>query len=169
MSGAKQVLARKKQSLILGQDGTVYVTGCPADKSYGVCRDIKEATRPTALKSGIKAMATGNVHTLLVTETGTLLGIGGNQQGQLGITSSDQKEYHQFVEIAHGVQSVAAMGYTSFYLTSAGEVYGMGQNRKYRLGDGTKQSHVWSPKKLMTGVRKIVASAGEDSYAMFLT
>jgi len=169
MSGAKQVLARKKQSLILGQDGTVYVTGCPADKSYGVCRDIKEATRPTALKSGIKAMATGNVHTLLVTETGTLLGIGNNQQGQLGITSSDQKEYHQFVEIAHGVQSVAAMGYTSFYLTSAGEVYGMGQNRKYRLGDGTKQSHVWSPKKLMTGVRKIVASAGEDSYAMFLT
>lgn len=121
--------------------------------------------QPVAALSGVavRQVACGDAHTLVVTDDGGLFTFGRNQNGQLGIgTTEDALAPRKVEALAHlTVSSVAAGAEHSVVATADGRVYAFGWGRYGCLGDGTREDrHVPTPTKGLEGVHVAQVACG---------
>ncbi|MTK02433.1 Ig-like domain repeat protein [Micromonospora sp. CP22] len=128
---------------------------------------------PVSLPAGttITAIAAGNVHSLAVTSTGTVLAWGGNEDGQLGNGTNTNSNVPVAVSLPAGttITAIAADSDYSLALTSTGTVLAWGDNLFGQLGNGTTtDSNVPVPVNLPAGTT-ITAIAAGFAHSLALT
>lgn len=95
----------------------------------------------------INHIASSNEHTIAVLENYTLIAIGNNKFGQLGIGNNLDQIMPQQV-VTDGVLKnkiiiqIATGGEHTHFLDSNGKVYGVGWNHYGQLGLGNNQNHI---------------------------
>jgi hypothetical protein len=83
-----------------------------------------------------RAIAAGECHSLVLTETGELIGCGDNRFGQLGL--GRRNNHANWIPLVDKtpISAIAAGGYHSLLLTEAGKIMGCGYNSDGQLGLG---------------------------------
>ena len=116
---------------------------CWGDNSHGELGDgtLMQRRTPVAvagLGSGVRSIATGDLHTCAVTTAGAVLCWGSNIYGQLGDGTTTQRQTPVPVAgLGSGVRSIAAGGNHTCAVTTAGAVFCWGDNISGQVGDGT--------------------------------
>ena len=138
-TGAKAIAAGGFHSMVLKQDGTVWTVG---GNKYGQLGDGSKKSRTSifqitipSFRSGVKAIAAGFLHSMVLEEDGTVWATGRNDHGQLGDGSKISAE--SFVSVASEAQAVAAGGLHSMILKNDGSFWSTGANNEGQLGDGS--------------------------------
>ena len=139
--GAKAIAAGGYHSMVLTQEGRVWVTGW---NNYGQLGD--QSTKDNkrffrVISDGVVAMAAGDIHSVVLKHDGSVWATGRNFYGQLGDCS--RVDRNSFVKvIPRSVADVAAGGYHSMVLKQDGSVWATGWNNYGQLGDGDLQQHI---------------------------
>ena len=125
-----EIFARD-ELLLLANDGTVW----KGDFDY------LDDTAPSLEDSlpEISMLASGYDHTLALTVDGSVMALGYNYYGSLGIgtNSSHYDEWQSVIKLSAPVVNVFAGANMSYALTDTGALYGWGRNNYKALGDGT--------------------------------
>ena len=117
------------------------------------------AASPQDGATTIVKVAAGASHSLYLTDEGNLYGMGANNNGQLGVSGTDDRLTP--VLIASNVIDMAA-GYThSLFVKNDGTLWAMGNNDYGQLGNGLRYVSSLSPVQIATGVKTV--AAGETS------
>lgn len=129
-------------TMIVDQDGSLWVSGMnryygqlgagydPASTEFDQDDFIAVGVGGSAV-----AVSAGLVHSLVLLDSGDLLGAGYNGLRQLMIDDTTPQE--SFVKIASAVEEVWAGGFNTFFKKSDGTLWGAGYNRYGQLGTGT--------------------------------
>jgi len=112
----------------------------------------------------VKDMACGKYHTLALKEDGTLWATGTNTYGQLGIPTSTTTYVDTYTYVTNNVKTMASFGSFSLILTNDGDVYGAGINGYDQLNQGNTDSADDGFVLVESGVKKIAASSGSNTY-----
>jgi alpha-tubulin suppressor-like RCC1 family protein len=141
LDGARVVSAGSFHSVVVEQDGTVATVGSNAYGALG--RTVGTPTRPfTNVVAAVPdvahivASSTGNNHTLLLRDDGTVWAFGDNALGALGRPrdgASVQQTPTQVLFLTC-VVAIAAGGFHSLALRSDGTVWSFGRNDHGQLG-----------------------------------
>jgi alpha-tubulin suppressor-like RCC1 family protein/photosystem II stability/assembly factor-like uncharacterized protein len=147
----------KNHSLALGSDGTVWAWG---DNQFGQIGDNTYTlrTRPTRVRgsggenilTGIVAIAAGHEHSLALRHDGTVWGWGSNMAGQLGDTTTTNKNIPVQVtggdtgeSFLTGITDISAGSLYSISLRNDGTIWCWGINNSGQLGDSTVTQKNW--------------------------
>ncbi len=142
----RSIAVSRTQAFVLKTDGTA---GFAQGFAFLGFFDYQpEPTAPTTV-ADVKAIAAGEGHFLYLKTDGTVLAVGANEEGQLGIGSTIGSVGPVFV--LDGVKSISAKGRHSFFLKTDGTVWAAGENAMGQLGDGTRSARS-SPVQVLTGV-----------------
>lgn len=106
------------------------------------------------------AVAVGAVHTVALRSDGTLWAFGGNDDGQVGDTSSADRLEPVQVGTALRWSATATGAYHTAALTRDGALFTWGRNAAGQLGDGTTATR-FEPTALPTTARFKAVAAGE--------
>ena len=166
---ATAIATGNSHSVVLGSDGIPYGAG---DNTYGqigddTIPDRHSLTPITDLPPGVHAtaIATSDLHSLVLGSDGIAYGIGSNANGQLGDGgTAGLRLLTPMTGLpagAHATAIAAGLGY-SLVLGSDGTAYGTGDNSSGQLGDGTTtERHSLTPiTGLPAGVHAIAIAAG---------
>lgn len=120
---------------------------------HGNCSDVFVPQQISVFSGiGVKLVACGDTHTLLVTENGELFSFGRNQNGQLGLGHNEDALSPQLVRDLQAdkqaVTSIACGAEHSIAATVNGEVFCWGWGRYGNLGDGHRTDR-WNPTKAL--------------------
>src|SRR5579859_5080100 len=100
LDGVKAIAAGRLHSLALRADGTVWAWGYNAEGQLGTGDTINRFT-PTQMSgsanSGIKAIAAGLYHSLILCEDSFLYGCGNNADGELGLGDNTNRTTPTFI------------------------------------------------------------------------
>ena len=100
--------------------------------------DTVTRTSPQPIAVGpLLDLAMGRSHTLMVTNTGALLGCGDNTYGSLGQPASMNSTATFMTIYGSGVAGVRTCNYSSVYVSSTGQPFVTGENVYGGLGDNT--------------------------------
>jgi alpha-tubulin suppressor-like RCC1 family protein len=102
------------------------------------------STSSTFMNDSVRQVCCGYYHTLLLLHNGTVLGVGRNDYGQLGLGHSQAKI--NSCQVIHGlsdksVTTITAGCYHSVAATSNGMLYMFGRNNHGQLGSGDVDEH----------------------------
>mmetsp|Transcript_6867 Transcript_6867/g.12109 ORF Transcript_6867/g.12109 Transcript_6867/m.12109 type:complete len:504 (+) Transcript_6867:36-1547(+) len=144
--GAKSVAAGRSHSLILAEkDNKVFACGSNAQWQLGTNTDDQTVGKPVQVLSEVQAIAAGDAHSLFLLMNGTVLGVGDNSNGQLGIPDSVEVHRPTIIPGLKGkkIVGIAAAGNHSLFLGSLsapenGQVWATGQNDYGQLGDDSQ-------------------------------
>ena len=159
-SGVKAIAAGSKHSLVVREDDSVWAAGC---NMYGQLGDGSKVDRNIFVQAlifpyGVKAVAAGEYHSLLLGQDGSVWATGANSYGQLGIASKqstseptaddesiDDDETRDstssFVQVPFvDAKAVAAGSFHSMVLKKDGSVWAAGANDFGQLGDKSTSS-----------------------------
>ena len=129
--------------MVLTQGGSVWATGWNKYGQLGSASISGSTYRSSFVQvmfSGTKAMAAGDVYSIVLKQDGSVWATGSNNHGQLGDGSTtDRKVFVQV--IPSGVEAVAACGYQSLVLKRGGSVWATGWNRYGQLGSPPSLYH----------------------------
>lgn len=130
---------------------------------YGQLGDNRLLQRlvPYTLATGVKSVAAGISHTLVLKSDGTLWASGLNTYGQLGDGSTVHRSSP--VQVAAGVQTIAAGGNHSLFLKTDGSLWGMGLNSSGQLGLGNTTTRT-SPVQIANGVQALAAGSSHSLF-----
>ena len=164
---AKVVAAGTYHSMILTQEGFVWVTGW---NKYGQLGDGSTNDRNRfivviAENTGkYVAVAAGDIHSIALKQDGSVWAAGRNSNGQLGDGSKDDR--NRFVKVmSSGAANVAAGGYHSIVLKQDGSVWATGFNKYGQLGDGTTTDQI-DYVQVVSGEAKAVAAGSRHSMVL---
>ena len=156
--GVKAVAAGADHSLVLGRDGTVWVSGAnlfgqlgiaaistskPKDSSSSIDDGSRASTKIFELVpfANAKAITAGGYHSLVLKQDGSVWATGANDYGQLGdATMKTQRTFKQVYTKRmqrFDAQVMTAGFYHSVVLEKDGTVWATGANDFGQLGDGT--------------------------------
>ena len=139
---AVAVAAGGYHSLALTHDSRVLATGWNVYGQLGD-RSLKPSdTDRITFQSvfyGVKAIAAGTRHSIVLTQDGSVWTTGYNEHGELGDASTDSKRNFVHV-IPRGVEAIAAGGFHSLVLKQDGSIWASGSNEYGQIGDGS----MWS-------------------------
>ena len=126
---------------------------------------------PTAVPSlhRIRKLVAGQVHTLVIDDTGAVLAFGDNSNGQISGSTSSSKLPVAVALQGNTAMDVAAGGNHSLALTTGGDVYSWGLNNKGQLGRATAGSVERTPARVgfPAGVKITqIAAGGTHSVAL---
>jgi len=137
-SGVSSVSAGNLHSLALKSDGTVLAWG---DNTFGQLGDGTTTQRSTPVQvsgfgsgSGVIAVSAGQTHSLAVKSDGTVWAWGSNSNGQLGDTTTTQRETPVLVADSADFTKVTAGSSVSYGIKSDGSVFSWGTNTSGTLG-----------------------------------
>lgn len=141
-------------------DGTVKAWGSNSYGQVGIgsIQDTKILlpTPVIGLIDGVKQIASGNGHTLLLLNNGTVMAVGRNDYGQLGDNTIVDKYTPVLVSNLSNVKQVGAGEIGSVALLNDGTVKTWGYNGDGTLGDGTTvDKHIPTSVPGLTGVQQI--------------
>ena len=173
--GARAVAAGGYHSMILTEEGSVWVTGWNV---YGQLGDELSRIVDTdnnfrmnnqrfhiAMHGGAKAVAAGDAHSIVLNQDGSVWAAGRNNNGQLGDGSRDDRS--NFVQVVpRSAVAVAAGGYHSMVLKSDGSVWATGCNDYGQLGDGSTIDRLSYLEVVSSGVKAVAAGS---RHSMMLT
>ena len=136
--GVKAVVAGSKHSLVVKEDDSVWATGC---NMYGQLGDGSEVDKNTFVQTllllrGVKGVAAGTEHSLVLGLDGSVWATGANFFGQLGDPSIMSTASLVRVLFTGG-EAIAVGGYHSWVLKQDGTIWAVGANQYGQLGDGT--------------------------------
>ena len=166
--GARAVAAGGYHSMILTEEGSVWVTGWNV---YGQLGDELSRIVDTdnnfrmnnqrfhiAMHGGAKAVAAGDTHSIVLKLDGSVWAAGRNYNGQLGDGSNTDR--HSFVKVvSDSAVAVAAGGYHSMVLKEDGSVWTAGWNQHGQLGDDSTVNWKHYVQVISTGTRSIAAGS----------
>ena len=150
--GAKAVAAGSKHSLVVKDDGTVWATGCNVHGQLGDGSKIdrNKFVIGLNLQYGVKAVAAGVDHSLVLGYDGSVWGAGSNLLGQLGDRSKKftSRPLHEgsklkssYVEmVMSNAKAIAAGGFHSMVIKEDDTVWVTGNNEFGQLGDGSMRN-----------------------------
>ena len=98
----KVIAAVYYHRLILGLDGSVWVTGRNNFGQLGIGSMPFTCSFMQVIPRGIKAVAVGDYHSMVLKDDGSLWGTGSNLYGQLGDGSSIDKNTYTQASLAYG-------------------------------------------------------------------
>ena len=139
------VAAGHAHTLVVKQDGSLWVTGFNRNGGLGDGSEGLSSSKNSFVKviaSGVKAVAGGWVHTMVVKQDGSLWATGANYFGQLGDgTTTDKKSFVKVM--TSGVKAVSASERHTMVVKQDGSLWTTGYNEDGRLGDGswTEKNH----------------------------
>ncbi|XP_031196569.1 X-linked retinitis pigmentosa GTPase regulator isoform X5 [Mastomys coucha] len=114
-------------------------------------------SKPTCIKAlkpeKVKLAACGRNHTLVSTDTGGVYAAGGNNEGQLGLGDTDDRDtFHQigFFTSSNTIKQLSAGANTSAALTEDGKLFMWGDNSEGQIGLKNK-SNVCIPHEVTVG------------------
>ncbi|XP_029419347.1 X-linked retinitis pigmentosa GTPase regulator isoform X2 [Nannospalax galili] len=114
-------------------------------------------SKPTCIKAlkpeKVKLAACGRNHTLVSTDKGSVYAAGGNNEGQLGLGDTDDRDtFHQITFFAHSdpIKQLSAGANTSAALTEDGKLFMWGDNSEGQIGLKNK-SNVCIPHEVTIG------------------
>ncbi|XP_003799962.1 X-linked retinitis pigmentosa GTPase regulator [Otolemur garnettii] len=97
--------------------------------------------KPTCIKAlkpeKVKFAACGRTHTIISTEGGNVYATGGNNEGQLGLGDTDERDtFHliSFFTSQHKIKQLSAGSNTSAALTEDGQLFMWGDNSEGQIG-----------------------------------
>jgi len=159
-----------KHSLALLNDGTVKSWGLNDQGQLGQGSNIGQVSaRPFAVRDlkNVRAIATGEVHSMAVLESGRVKSWGNNVYGQLGNgANGDGTGADTPVDVVgvSEVRSVAGGRYNSLAVLESGKVRSWGNNYSGELGNGTSgpgtESDVPVAVKNLASVKGVAAGNG---------
>ncbi len=172
LSGVKAISSEGAHDLALLNNGTVLAWGRDGNGELGLGNTEEYVVaKPTAVPglTGVKAIGTGEYHSLAVLGKGTVDAWGDNESGQLGNgkTAEAVVDTPQPVPGLSKVKAVVAGSYFSLALLSNGTAMGWGQNANGELGDGEMGVNVDKPVPV-SGLTEAKALAAHESWAMAL-
>ena len=140
-SGVKAVAAGRRHSMVLKQDGSVWVAG---DYKYGQLGDASVLLKSSFVQvifSDAAAIAAGydHDHGMVLKQDGSVWATGRSDFGQLGNGLVSPGSTLVKV-ISSATKAVAAGGYHSMVLKDDGSVWASGANGQGQLGDGSTLS-----------------------------
>jgi alpha-tubulin suppressor-like RCC1 family protein len=152
---------------VVATHGAVVGWGANTAGQLGAGATAFVAPNGLALPSGVSiaASATGYLHSVLLTSTGTVYSVGDNTYGELGDGTTTASASVVPVTFPDSVTIVAVSAgyYDSFALTSTGHVYAWGLNGVGELGLGSTANS--STPKLLTFATGTVVTAISAGYA----
>jgi alpha-tubulin suppressor-like RCC1 family protein len=89
---------------------------------------------PFMLRDGVRAIAAGSAHSLVLDTAGALWAFGYNDSGQLGSGGNDT--LRQPTRVLEDVTAIAAGGYHTLALRTDGSVWVTGSNGSGQIGQG---------------------------------
>lgn len=144
--GVAGVSGNAHVTLILRADGSLY--GCGANTDSRVWWDAfprEIIDKPRHLMSGVRDVAVGAGHYVVLKNDGTVWTWGENTYGALGDGTSDNRLLPGLV--MSGAVDIEASGYNTFVRKADNTLWGWGWNTAGQLGIGTTESQV-SPVKM---------------------
>jgi len=140
---SKQVIAGCSHTMILAEDGTVFVCGDNSEVQLGLGDNTyrNTFTAVPALPDGkvAKQVIAGCVHTMILAEDGTVFACGWNDYGQLGLGDTTHRNTFTAVPaLPDGkvAKRVVVGGHHTMILAEDGTVFACGYNNKGQLGLG---------------------------------
>ncbi|CAO2636483.1 X-linked retinitis pigmentosa GTPase regulator [Lemmus lemmus] len=134
-------------------------------------------SKPTCIKAlkpeKVKLAACGRNHTLVSTDRGSVYAAGGNNEGQLGLGDTDDRDtFHQicFFTPKDSIKQLSAGANTSAALTADGELYTFREpeNGKLGLPDQLLVNHR-SPQRVLGIPEKVIQVACGGGHTVVLT
>jgi len=114
---------------------------------------------PTWIMDNVIQVSSGDYHTMVIKEGGSLWGWGLNSRGSLGIGSTESQ--HVPVLIIDDVTAVSAGWEHTMAIRNDGSLWAWGSNDFGQLGDGTTE-HRYSPVWIMDDVVSVTTSTAPD-------
>jgi alpha-tubulin suppressor-like RCC1 family protein len=164
----KSIAVGYHQSFII-DNGQVYATGKNGNNELGLGDTANRNifTRILSLNN-IAAVASGNGHSLALSNDGKVYSSGANQDGRIGF--GDKKDRTAFAEISFlsdkNITAIAAADKHSLALSNDGRVYATGVNIDGRLGLGDYNNRTaFMEVKSLSGITAITIG-DSDSFAL---
>jgi alpha-tubulin suppressor-like RCC1 family protein len=136
-----------EHTLLLHENGTVYVCGSNEVGQIGLGEDVSQTSYPVLLEalSPISSVSAGVEHSLFMSEDGMFV-TGDNSYGQLCIDNDGDALFEPgMLDISNSeVTSFEAIRTSTFILHSDGLVNACGRNDMGQLGDGTNETTVFT-------------------------
>ena len=138
-------------------DSSVWATGSNQFGQLGFDSDTKFTSHfVEVLAGGVKAVAAGSEHSMVLGDDGSVWGTGRNYHGQLGDGST--RDRNGFVEVMSGeAKAVAAGSKHSLVVKQDGSVWSTGSNAHGQLGDGTTSDRMAFVRVLASGAEAVSA------------
>ena len=148
LTGLAAISAGGFHSVAVRSDGTLWTWGNNGYGEMGIGQGLSGGSTPTQIimvgRPTVKAVATGEHHTLALTSTGAVYAWGQNENGQTGVGRVDSDGWVRDMPVSYTpievigitapVVAVAAGAYHSLALDSGGTVWAWGANNWGQLG-----------------------------------
>ncbi|MBI5207101.1 MAG: Ig-like domain-containing protein, partial [Candidatus Firestonebacteria bacterium] len=162
LTGIASIAGGSWHSMALKNDSTVWTWGNNDFGQAGYDTTIKVNSTPVKVSGliGVKAIAGGAWHSIVLKHDGTVWTWGNNSYGQLGNNTTIGSYTPVQVSGLTGVIAIAAGGWHNLALKSDSTVWAWGYNNVGRLGDGTTTDR-YTPVQVpgLTGVKAIVCGS----------
>jgi alpha-tubulin suppressor-like RCC1 family protein len=163
-------------SLAVGEGGAVYTWGLNPFGQLGLGDHGAGTDRlvPTLVNGvdGVVAVAAGEYHSLALGRGGTVMACGGNDEGQLGLGDTDDRDTFTVVPNLSGVVDIDAGDRHSIAVTCEGEVWTWGKGRATGHGVDDENAQWLVPTKVTGGgieEAAVVQVAAGSLHSMALT
>lgn len=134
LNNPRQVAAGYYHTMVVTLDGKLYGMGYNYYGQLGIATNWQNSNSlpvPTYIMDGVKQVACGYHHTLILMSNGDLYSTGYNAHGELG--TGDSTHRWQPIKVMSGVELVAAGAYHSVAIKANGDMYTCGYNRYGQL------------------------------------
>jgi len=174
--GVKDVFAGFRRSFVIKQDGSLWAAG---NNKWG---ELGDGTRKNSnvfkkvMDCCVATVDGGAYFSLVLKEDGSLWATGKNWYGQFGDGSGlDGKgkgtnmHVSNFVKVIDsGVKNFAAGYYHTMVVKQDGSLWGAGYNSNGQIGDGERNTKVFTFKKIIdSGVKEVYATTmGKSTYVL---
>lgn len=173
-STISSISAKYLHSLALGS-GAVWAWG---NNTFGQLgnNSLNDSNIPVKITSGLSgktvtAIATGMSHSLVLTSLGTVYAWGNNENGQLGIGSTNSRSTP--IQItgfsSKSIKAIAAGSSFSMALALDGSVWAWGNNGSGQLGDGGNTTRLLPVVLSGLSGKNIIAIAAGNNHALALS
>ena len=156
ISGIKTVSAGSGHSIILTDEGRVYISGWNKFGQLGDGTTKNEIKFRRNMHGTTAAVAAGDAHSVVVNEDGSVWASGRNNLGQIGDNSLEDKLIFTKV-MAGGAVTVAAGGYHTMLVKHDGSVWATGWNEYGQLGDGSTITRLQYAQVIAAGAKAVAA------------
>ncbi|KAL9644170.1 hypothetical protein ABK040_005634 [Willaertia magna] len=161
---------------VLTSNGNVYTWGDATNYKLGNKNNQGAVATPFKVDLPIpaKAIAVGSQHTIILLNNGSLIGVGGNDKGQLGIgyLSTSEVDFKladtSAVPTNDDIIQIACTQSTSYIVTRSGRLYSTGDNTEGVANGGSQPSNIkqFTQVTSVGRVTKIITGANRSAFVI---